>query len=178
MLTASDGHGNTATCHATVTVLGLIQTFSVEVTPEFCGSTLGSISVNHLAINGQVGYSINGGGSWQFSNVFGNVNAGNYSLVVSVFGTYGCGLPPTTVTVPLMGELTNTWTGNGDGMSWMNDANWSLGHQPISCHDVVIPAGFDVLLPAGEAAVGRTLTVEMGGILTVEHTATLSIEND
>jgi hypothetical protein len=176
-LTASDAHGNTASCQATVTVLGLFATVNAAVTPELCGAGNGSITVTLPEVGGQVAYSINGGSSWQFSNVFSNLSAGNYQLAVNVFGTYGCGVSSTVVTVPPSGEVTNTWTGNGNSTSWMINPKWSLGIKPLPCHDVVIPAGFEVELSSGAEGVGRTLTVEEGGTLTVEEGSTLTIKN-
>ncbi|MEY3368347.1 MAG: hypothetical protein RI973_1502, partial [Bacteroidota bacterium] len=174
-LTASDAHGNTATCQATVTVLGLFVAVNATVTPEFCGGDPGSIAVTLPGVSGQVAYSINGGASWQFSNVFNNLSAGNYQLSINIFGNYGCGVSPTVVTVPLVGELTNTWTGNGNGISWALNPTWSLGYKPIPCHNVVIPAGFDVELTTGTEGLGRTLTVAAGSTLTVAVGGTLTI---
>ncbi|MEY3368129.1 MAG: hypothetical protein RI973_1284 [Bacteroidota bacterium] len=109
--------------------------------------------------------------------MFNNVSAGSYNLAVNLFGNYGFGVLPTLVTVPVVGEVTNTWTGNGNGTSWMINPKWSLGVKPLSCHDVVIPAGFDVELPTGTEGFGRTLTVEEGSTLTVEEGGILTIEN-
>jgi hypothetical protein len=176
-LTASDAHGNTASCQATVTVLGLFATVNVAVTPEFCGAGNGSITVTLPEVSGQVAYSIDGGVNWQFSNVFSNLSAGNYQLAVNVFGTYGCDAPPMVVTVPISGAVTNTWTGNGNSTSWLINPKWSLGIKPLPCHDVMIPAGSEVELPSGAAGFGRTLTVEEGGTLTVEEGSTLTIED-
>ena len=176
-LTASDARGNAATCQATVTVLGLFATVSTTVAPELCGGNPGSIAVNLPEVSGQVAYSINGGASWQFSNVFDNLSAGSYTLSVNIFGGYGCGALPTVVAVPVIGEVTNTWTGNGNSTSWLVNPKWSLGFKPLPCHDVVIPAGFEVELPSGGEGFGRTLTVEEGSMLTVEEGSTLTIVN-
>jgi hypothetical protein len=177
-LTASDARGNAATCQATVTVVGLFATVNTTVTPELCGGTPGSIAVTLPEVSGQVAYSINGGASWQFSNVFDNLSAGSYTLSVNIFGGYGCGASPTVVTVPVIGELTNTWTGNGNGTSWLINPKWSLGYKPLPCHDVLIPAGYDVELPSGSEGFGSTLTVEEGSTLTVEEGSTLTIVNN
>ncbi|MEY3368130.1 MAG: hypothetical protein RI973_1285 [Bacteroidota bacterium] len=63
-LTGSDARGNTASCQATVTVLGLFPTVNLEIVAELCGGNPGSITVNLPEVNGQVAYSINGGASW------------------------------------------------------------------------------------------------------------------
>jgi hypothetical protein len=175
-LSANDGHGNTSNCQATVTVLGLFPTVNINVTPEVCGDSPGTITVNLPEVNGQVAYSINGGNTWQFSNVFSSVSAGNYNLAINVFGSYGCGVPPQTITVPAIGEVTNTWSGNGNEEDWTKNSNWSLGIRPLPCHDVVIPPGSQVVLPAGAEGHGRTLTVEQGATLTVEDAAVLLIQ--
>ena len=74
-------------------------------------------------------------------------------------------------------ETLLTFTGNGDGMTWTDNANWDNGLAPQSCNNIVIPAGKTVLVPAGVNAVGRTLEVNTNSVLTVNPTATMFIIN-
>jgi hypothetical protein len=175
VLTVTDGHGNTATCQAVVTVIA--PAFSVEVTPENCNSSDGSIVVTVTGGgSGQPAYSLNGGQSYQFGNVFSGLSAGSYPIVVAYFGGSGCTLPLLNVPVSAIGEVTNTWNGNGDGSTWSDGKNWSVGFVPLACHDVIIPAGHAVLVPAGVTALGRTLFVDAGSDLTMEPNALMQIE--
>ncbi|MEZ4961033.1 MAG: MopE-related protein [Saprospiraceae bacterium] len=107
-LTANDGHGNTATCTATVTVLDFFTNVSVAVTPEDCGLGNGRIVVSVDAPGGQVGYSIDGGATWQFDGTFNGLAAGEYTVVVQAFGGLGCTNAPMPTTVPSIG-MPQTW---------------------------------------------------------------------
>jgi hypothetical protein len=151
--------------------------FSVEVTPEGCGLSNGSIVVTITGGgSGQPAYSLNGGQSYQFGNVFSGLSAGSYPIVAGYFGGSGCTLPQVNVSVSAVGEVTNTWNGNGDGSTWSDGKNWSVGFVPLACHDVIIPAGHAVLVPAGVTALGRTLFVDAGSNLTMEQNALMQIE--
>lgn len=123
---------------------------------------------------GQPGYSIDAGVNYQLLNNFSNLSAGTYAIVVTFFGADNC----TTLPIPVeVGEnkTTNTWTGAGDGINWVNPLNWSLALKPLPCHHVVIPPGKQVLLKDGEVGNGYTLDVQAGGVLTVEQNAQLNI---
>ncbi len=73
---------------------------------------------------------------------------------------------------------TNTWTGSGDGSTWIDSANWSEGSVPAACHDVIIPAGNAVTLPAGQSGLARTLQTDLDGQLTVPASAVLEVKNE
>jgi hypothetical protein len=47
-----------------------------------CGAMNGSISINAAAGSGNILYSINNGNTWQLSNVFPNLNGGNYQVKI------------------------------------------------------------------------------------------------
>lgn len=74
-------------------------------------------------------------------------------------------------------ETQITWTGNGDGTTWTDNANWDNGLAPQSCNNIVIPAGKTVIVPAGANAMGRTLDISPGAVLTVALTALMFIIN-
>jgi hypothetical protein len=65
---------------------------------------------------------------------------------------------------------SNTWNGNGDGINWSDAANWSDGMVPLTCQDVIIPAGFQVIVPINFNAVGKTLDVPFSGQIEVQGT--------
>ncbi|MEY3367202.1 MAG: hypothetical protein RI973_357 [Bacteroidota bacterium] len=171
-LTANDGHGNTATCQATVTVQGPLIT--AVTTPEDCGQLNGTMVITAQNFVGQPGYSVDNGVNYQLINTFSSLEVGIYPVVVTFFGADNCTTPPIYVAV---GEniLTNTWTGGGDNSSWTDILNWSLTLKPTACHHVVIPGGKSVLLTAGQTGNARTLDVQGGGVLTVEETAVLNV---
>ncbi|MDR4469754.1 MAG: HYR domain-containing protein [Nitrospira sp.] len=173
-LTANDGHGNTATCQATVTVSPYFVTPDIIVTPENCGQGNGSIVISLPGATGQVGYSVDGGATFQFDGTFNNLTSGNYLVVVQTFGPYSCGILQVTTTLPQL-SVANTWTGGGDGLHWSDAANWSLNMVPDPCHDVIIPPGANVLVAAGVHARGRTLDVQLGSVLTMAPSAVMDI---
>jgi hypothetical protein len=154
---------------------------SAQVTPEVCGSGPGSITVvlTGASSTAQIGYSIDGGATWQFGESFPSVTSGVYTVLANATGTYACPSPPLTVVVPGSGSSQqNTWTGgagNGDS-NWTNPANWSLGAKPSFCHDLVIPGGFNVVVPAGVNAAGSTLQVDVNATLTTQGNSTLTVE--
>ncbi len=57
---------------------------------------------------------------------------------------------------------TITWTGNGDGTSWGQAANWDLGRTPTSSDDVIIPdvAGTSVIIISATAGFGSLACAE------------------
>ncbi|MCB0521131.1 MAG: HYR domain-containing protein, partial [Saprospiraceae bacterium] len=173
-LTANDGHGNTATCQATVTVSPYFVTPDITVTPENCGQGNGSIVISLPGATGQVGYSVDGGATFQFDGTFNNLTSGNYLVVVQTFGPYSCGILQVTTTLPQL-SVANTWTGGGDGLHWSDAANWSLNMVPDPCHDVIIPPGANVLVAAGVHARGRTLDVQLGSVQTMAPSAVMDI---
>ncbi len=87
-LTVTDLANNTNTCNTTVTVHGPVYINSIDVTHESCaGQNDGSITIiAGSTVGGQIGYSIDGGTSFYFSNIFNNVSPGSYNVVVKLFG--------------------------------------------------------------------------------------------
>lgn len=55
-------------------------------------------------------------------------------------GGEGAGATTTATTLACSSYTTNTWIGPlvSTGENWASSGNWSLGHQPTSCEDVVI----------------------------------------
>jgi hypothetical protein len=172
-LTVTDGHGNTASCQATVIVQGPLIT--AVTTPEDCGQLNGTMVITAQNFVGQPGYSVDAGDNYQLINTFSTLEAGIYPVVVTFFGADNCTTPPIYIEV---GEniLTNTWTGGGDASSWTDILNWSLTLKPTGCHHVVIPAGKTVFLAAGQTGDAHTLDVQQGGVLTVDPQAVLNVK--
>ncbi len=142
-LTVNDGHGNTSTCQATVTIEAFFTNINVSVTPEDCGMANGSISIMVDAPGGQVSYSIDGGANWQFTGQFNNLSAGNYSVVIQAYGGLGCTNAPIPTTVPSVGSPSiwwKDWDGDGytDGISLstcIQPAGYVANAIPGDCND-------------------------------------------
>jgi hypothetical protein len=126
VLTINDGHGNTGTCTATVTIEAFFTVDNIESQPEHCGTSNGSITISATALGGQLAYSINGGSSWQLSPTFNNLVAGNYQVALKAFATTGCQMSVGTVTVGATGNL-QTWYKDIDG------DGYSDGLTQVSC---------------------------------------------
>ncbi|MEZ4955854.1 MAG: HYR domain-containing protein [Saprospiraceae bacterium] len=108
-LTVADGSGNTATCIATVEVSPFVDLISVVATDESCtGTGDGTITVTATAGGGQLGYSIDGGVSYQFTGAFNNVVSGTYDLRLKVFGIPNICEKTATATVG-PGNQSTTW---------------------------------------------------------------------
>ena len=71
----------------------------------------------------------------------------------------------------------NTWIGGvGD---WDIPTNWSLGHVPRACEDVLISqAGDDCTMPANYSAVIYSLEVQLGAVLSIPSTARFTVITD
>ena len=69
------------------------------------------------------------------------------------------------------------WTGNGDGSSWEDGANWDLNHQPTGVDDVYMDSGTadvttsDAVLNRFQS--GGTVNINSGGVLTGSNGYTL-----
>lgn len=68
------------------------------------------------------------------------------------------------------------FTGNGDGVSWADSANWDINQIP-NCHHIVIPNGKNVIVPNGFSAAGLTIILEEGASLILEDSSILEIKN-
>lgn len=134
-LTGEDGHGNTATCEAIVTVEDFITNLTTETTPETCGMSNGVISVSANSPGGQISYSIDGGVSWQFSGEFNQLTTGTYEVVVQAFGTSGCSSPTVTLEVGQVGTPT-TWYMDWDGDGYAGNISQISCIQPPGYYPV------------------------------------------
>ena len=98
----------------------------VITTDQGCpGVNDGTITIIAFGSSAQLGYSINGGQSYQISNYFGNLQAGTYNISVVVYGL-GC----TATTTATVGGPTGT------GQTWYKDADgdgYSDGVSQTSC---------------------------------------------
>ncbi len=132
-LTANDGNGNEGTCTGTITILPFITISSITVTDESCaGAGDGAIAIDATAGGGQLGFSIDGGTNFQFTNEFTNLTPGAYDIVLKVFG------------IPNNCEITDQATvaaGNPQA-TWYKDIDGDLysdGNTVVSCSQ---PAGY------------------------------------
>lgn len=66
-------------------------------------------------------------------------------------------------------QVTHQFTGQGDGTSWHDTANWSPASEPSNLDDVVIPEGFEVIITQANTA-AKAVTIE--GQLTLSGTTT------
>jgi Putative metal-binding motif/Secretion system C-terminal sorting domain/HYR domain len=146
-LTVDDGHGNSASCTATVTITPFVTITGIVPTNETCsGAADGTITINATAVGGTLVYSKNGGTSYQGSNVFSNVSPGTYSIKVLAQGTSGCAATG-TATVNA-GPAATIWykdldnDGYSDGLTQMScsqpagfKAYGSLTSPEIDCND-------------------------------------------
>ena len=106
--TITDSYGCTTTSGFTggalVTTANPISISGVNVTPALCyGTSTGIITVNASGGLGTLTYSDNGGTSYQASNQFDSLAAGNY--VVAVQDSFGC--------VQNARSTSFRWSGNG-----------------------------------------------------------------
>jgi trimeric autotransporter adhesin len=107
-------NGNAGTAPSNCSGNCFVGITSVVTTPEGCaGSNSGTITIEATASAGQLGYSINGGASFQLQNVFNNVPAGTYNIVVLVYGG-GCSTSGIAVVGGPTGQ-TQTWYKDIDG---------------------------------------------------------------
>ncbi len=84
-ITATDSEGISKTIHTTVTQLGypLLATVNVTHITNCIGAAEGSISITGATGgSGVYEYSINGGTSWQSANIFNNLTAGVYNVMI------------------------------------------------------------------------------------------------
>ncbi|MAT55998.1 MAG: hypothetical protein CMN32_16105 [Saprospirales bacterium] len=132
-LTATDDNGNTATCTATVTINGGVSITSVNITHESCaGYGDGVIVIVASAGPGvQLRYSINGGATWQFTNVFTDLSPATYDIVVEISGNGSCSV--STTAVVNAGSSQSTWYKDLDGDGYTD------GITQVSCSP---PAGY------------------------------------
>jgi gliding motility-associated-like protein len=96
------------TCSSSFPVtIGLSNTITqtVSKTDATCTAN-GSITVSASGGTGSYEYSINGGTTWQSSNTFNNVAAGNYTVLSRVTGSAVCVTSSTAVTISLTNNLT------------------------------------------------------------------------
>lgn len=82
----------------------------------------------------------------------------------------------------LPGLNNNEWTGDGDGISWVDNANWSLGQAPNDDQDtdgyVCIDAGGTVIMNAGESAEIQAIDIASGTRLVLDTGSMLYVLGD
>lgn len=68
----------------------------------------------------------------------------------------------------------NTWIGPSIGL-WNDASNWSRQFSPLSCDNVIIPAGNNIQILSGEQEECNSLTVEDGSELNIATGGSLNI---
>lgn len=96
-------------------------TFSTTSTDENCGSSDGSLTINASGGTGTLQFSIDGGATFQSSNLFSSLSAGNYNLVIQ--DANGCQITGTQtiasaggVTINNLSGINPTCNANADGI--------------------------------------------------------------
>lgn len=104
---ATDAHDCTAQSRYNLTITCHVITFTTEIVNPTCnGSSNGSLTIHVTEGNQPFSYSINGS-AFQASNIFNNLAAGTYDIVVQdAFGCIGQG--PATLTNPQALTFTTT----------------------------------------------------------------------
>ncbi|HKV42724.1 MAG TPA: putative Ig domain-containing protein, partial [Blastocatellia bacterium] len=92
-----DANGCTNSGSATLTAPPAVTFTALNVNPNCIGSATGSITVSASGGTGTLTYSNNNGASFQTSNVFPNLTAGTYSVVVK--DANGCTSSPGSITL-------------------------------------------------------------------------------
>ena len=132
-LKVTDFHGNSSTCTAQINMAEYLTLNGVTPFPEGCaGAGDGAITIYATAGGGQLGYSIDGGVNFLFTNTFINLSPGSYEIKVKVFGIPNTCTESTTVTVAA-GGATVSWYKDTD-----NDG-YSDGITQVSCAQ---PSGY------------------------------------
>ncbi len=143
-LTVTDASSHQATCNATLTINTFLNISNVLVTDESCqGYSDGEIAIMANATGGgQLRYSIDGGATFQLTNLFGDLSPGTYSIVVELSGNGTCSATATAVLNA--GSPPSTWykdlDGDGytDGMTQVScsaPAGYVSSAQPGDCDD-------------------------------------------
>ena len=71
----------------------------------------------------------------------------------------------------------NFWQGPAFG-KWSNDANWSLGHAPLNCEEVIIATPDSVVILGGFEAEAFNVKIENGSILVIDPNGSLTVDPD
>ncbi|MBL4706511.1 MAG: gliding motility-associated C-terminal domain-containing protein, partial [Flavobacteriales bacterium] len=133
-------------------------TYTGVTTPNLCnvlnGACSGSLTLNEAGGTGVMQYSIDNGGTYQSSNVFANLCAGNYQVVI--MDANGCTVTGTeTITEPTALAYTTviltTSCGTNNGSITVTASGGSSGVFEYSIDNGVTygPSNFFGLLPAG-----------------------------
>ena len=147
-LSVKDLGQNTGTCTTIVTVLGPIYINSISETHESCvGAGDGSITIDAgSTVGGQIGYSIDGGQNFSFSNIFFNLLSGTYNIEVKLLGgNPQCALTSVTGMATVnQGPQASTWYKDIDGdgytdgvtqLSCTQLTGFVLSASPGDCND-------------------------------------------
>ena len=158
---------------------------TIEIASNGGGISTPGVHNDYLVVNGNAdvqgtlrlldiaGYTVSNGDSFTVVTVTG-APTGQFDSVVSIGGSIASetyGIPDLDITLNFSGLFS--WTGNGDGSTWNDPANWDLGVPGIG-NDVSIGV-FDVTIAS--AANANTLSLASGGTLSLT-TGTLTIASD
>ncbi|MFT6336471.1 MAG: hypothetical protein ACI86M_002081 [Saprospiraceae bacterium] len=72
-------------------------------------------------------------------------------------------------------EYYTTWTGNGDGVNWHDESNWSEIKIPCECQHVIIPSSEQVIMQTNQFASIWCIETQMGAGLTIKNGAKLNV---
>lgn len=108
ILRAKNGNGCIATTTVMLTQQAQITYTPTSTSPQCNGSCNGNITINAVSPSGTYQYSSNNGSSWQSSNAFTNLCAGNYTIVVQDAGGCTASSPVTLTTPSVIASTTAT----------------------------------------------------------------------
>ena len=141
-MTADDGHGNTATCTANVTILPFLIVVSIDKTDETCQAySNGTISMLATAPAGQIKYSVDGGANFNLVGHYEDLDAGDHTIVIKVFGIEGLCEYTEVVTI-LPGGTMQEWYGDVDNDGYSDGFMELSCTQPVGCKPIT-----DLLAP-------------------------------
>ncbi len=102
--------------------------------------------------------------------------ASTHSLMVTPYDCHLSRGDMVTLNIELFQEGDNIWMGGTD--SWMIDSQWSRGHSPLICENVIIPqeaGAINVTIADGEISSMRSLLVRQDVTVHIPQNAELNI---
>jgi hypothetical protein len=142
-LTATDIYGNSSSCTATIDLAPFISNIAISPTAETCeGAGDGVLTILATVGGGQLGYSIDGGASFQYSGIFNNLSPGIYNILLKVFGVPNT-CEKTAVATILGGPTPTTWFKDEDGDGYTDGNTQTSCAQPTGYATNATPGDCD-----------------------------------